>query len=236
MVRLNNDWDEILNEEFQSEGYAKLRAFLLKEYKLGPVYPPARDIFNAFRATPFHKVRAVVLGQDPYHGPGQAHGMCFSVRPEVAIPPSLRNIHKELAREFGYPPPGHGYLGSWAEQGVLLLNTILTVRKGQPMSHANQGWEEITDAVIKKLAGRKEPLVFLLWGAPARKKQALIQSSHHLVLTTSHPSPLSASRGFLGSDCFKQANDFLKAQGQGEICWQIPEKAGDPEAFSHGAK
>lgn len=222
MVHIGNDWDELLKEEFAKESYQNLRQFLIKEYNNGPVYPPMHELFAALKFTPYKKVRAVILGQDPYHGPGQAHGLCFSVRPEVRIPPSLVNIHKELQLEYGYPLPHHGNLESWATEGVLLLNTILSVAKGKPMSHANKGWEVLTDAIISKLSQRREPMVFLLWGSAAQKKRILIDDQKHLVLMTSHPSPLSAHRGFLGSHHFGYANDFLVSKGQSPINWEIP--------------
>lgn len=221
MVRIGNDWDEILKEEFHSESYERLKGFLISEYQTKTIYPAKEDMFNALKATPFHSVRAVILGQDPYHGAGQAHGMCFSVQKGVRVPPSLQNMYKEINREYGYPIPGHGNLSAWAEEGVLLLNTILTVEAGQPMSHRGKGWEEITDQIIRKLSQREEPLVFLLWGAPAQKKAKLIDSSRHLVLKTTHPSPLSAYRGFHGCGHFRAANEFLKSRGLGEIQWQI---------------
>lgn len=221
MVQIGNDWDVILESECCSGQYNKLRDFLKTEYETQTIYPPMQDVFNALKATPFKSVRAVILGQDPYHGPGQAHGMCFSVHKGVKPPPSLINIYKELQSEYGYSIPSHGYLMDWAKQGVLLLNTILTVRAGEPMSHKGRGWEELTDQIIRKLNSREEPMVFLLWGAPAQTKSVLLDASYHLVLKTTHPSPLSAYRGFLGCGHFKQANEFLAEHGLGEINWQI---------------
>ncbi|PKK39003.1 Uracil-DNA glycosylase, family 1 [Clostridiaceae bacterium JG1575] len=221
MVRIGNDWDELLKDEFETPRYLALRQFLIQEYRTATVYPAAADLFNALKATPYQCVRAVILGQDPYHGPSQAHGMCFSVQRGVRTPPSLVNIYKELNLEFGYPIPDHGNLEAWAKEGVLLLNTILSVRAGSPMSHVGKGWEDLTDAIILKLAQRETPMVFLLWGAAAGKKAPLIEGHGHLILRTVHPSPLSAHRGFLGCDHFKKANAFLKAHGQGEINWQI---------------
>lgn len=221
MGKTGNDWDEILKDDFRSESYAKLRQFLKAEYATKTIYPAAGDIFNALKMTPYHEVRAVILGQDPYHGPGQAHGMSFSVPEGVRVPPSLQNIHKELNREYGYPIPPHGNLTAWAKEGVLLLNTILTVEAGRPLSHQGRGWEELTDQIIRKLSLGQEPIVFLLWGAPARKKAGLIDAGRHLILTTTHPSPLSAHRGFMGCGHFRKANEFLKSRGLGEIHWQI---------------
>lgn len=221
MAAIGNDWDEILKDTFDSEHYRQLRQFLIREYQLETVYPPMEDLFNALRKTPYGKVKAVILGQDPYHGPGQAHGMCFSVRPGIKAPPSLVNIFKELQREYGYEIPGHGNLSEWARQGVLLLNTILTVRAGQPMSHKGMGWEQITDTMIRRLSERSEPMVFLLWGASAQRKADLIDSEKHLILKTTHPSPLSAHRGFFGCDHFREANAFLEDHGIEPIRWQI---------------
>lgn len=221
MVHIGNDWDGILADVFQSSEYHKLRQFLIREYQEQVIYPPREDLFNALKATPFAGVKAVILGQDPYHGAGQAHGMCFSVQPGVRTPPSLVNIHKELRAEFGYPMPDHGNLSHWAEEGVLLLNAILTVRAGQPLSHQGKGWEMVTDEIIRRLSARATPMVFLLWGAPAQKKADLIDGTRHLILRTSHPSPLSAHRGFLGCGHFKTANEFLLARGIAPIDWQI---------------
>lgn len=221
-MKIGNDWDRILKDVFESDQYKTLREFLIKEYATKTVYPNKEDIFNALKATPYDKVRAVILGQDPYHGPNQAHGMAFSVQKGVRVPPSLVNIYKELESEFGFEAPEHGHLAKWAEEGVLLLNAILTVRAGAPLSHKGKGWEEVTDAVIEHLNEREKPMVFLLWGAPAQKKAALIDESRHLVLRTTHPSPLSAHRGFLGCGHFKKANDFLRKSGEAEIDWQIP--------------
>ena len=221
MATIGNDWDDILRNEFQSEYWQRLEAFLTEEYEKKQIYPKRKDIFNALKATPYHKVRAVILGQDPYHGAGQAHGMCFSVQKGVRVPPSLMNVYKELQNEYGYPVPEHGYLQAWADEGVLLLNTILTVEACKPMSHQGQGWEKFTESIIKELSLRKEPMVFLLWGAPAQNKASLIDPARHLVLGSSHPSPLAAYRGFNGCGHFKLANEFLKEHGLGEIQWQI---------------
>ena len=221
MVKIGNDWDEILKDDFNCESYIRLRSFLIEEYKNNKIYPDKYDIFNALRETSFEDTKAVIIGQDPYHGNGQAHGMCFSVKKGVKIPPSLLNIYKEINREYGYPIANHGYLMKWANQGVLLLNTILTVREGSPMSHKNMGWETLTDSIIKKLNEKKDPIVFLLWGAAAIKKKEMISNKKHLILTSVHPSPLSANRGFFGNNHFKLCNEFLSENGQSEIDWKI---------------
>lgn len=222
MVCLGNDWDEILAGEFEKEYYLRLREFLKMEYFSRTIYPSMYDIFNALKHTPYKDVKAVILGQDPYHGPGQAHGMCFSVKKGVAIPPSLVNIYKELKEDIGFEIPGHGFLESWADQGVLLMNTVLTVRAGQANSHKNKGWEIFTDQVICHLNERKQPMVFLLWGANAKAKRKLITNPEHLILTAAHPSPLSAYNGFFGCRHFSRTNLFLKEQGMEPINWQIP--------------
>lgn len=221
MVHFDNDWDEILQDVIASPQYRDLRDFLIMEYREHTVYPPMADLFTALKLVPYQSVKAVVLGQDPYHGPEQAHGMCFSVRPGVKPPPSLLNIYKELEQEYGYPLPGHGDLTHWAREGVLLLNTILTVRAGAPLSHQGKGWEMFTDAIIGHLSERQRPMVFLLWGSPAQKKAGLIDGERHLILRTTHPSPLSAHRGFLGCGHFQRANEFLAQQGIAPINWQI---------------
>ncbi len=221
MVVLGNDWDNILKGEFESDYYKRLRVFLKQEYTQQSVFPPMHDIFNAFRYTAYGDVKVVIIGQDPYHQPGQAHGMCFSVRDGVRIPPSLRNIYKEINRDLGIPIPNTGYLLPWAKQGVLLLNTILTVRQDQPMSHANKGWETFTDNVLKKLNEREEPIIFLLWGAPARKKASLITNKNHVILETVHPSPLSANYGFLGCGHFSKVNKLLQERGEKPVDWRI---------------
>lgn len=218
---LNNCWKDILQEELQAESFQKLTQFLQTEYASGPVYPPEEDIFNALNYTDFDQVKVLLLGQDPYHGAGQAHGMAFSVRRGVKIPPSLQNIYKELASDLGCSIPSHGNLEEWARQGVLLLNTALTVREGQPNSHRGKGWEEFTDGIIRRLDAREKPLVFLLWGGNAKTKMPLIHGMQHLVLTAPHPSPLSAHSGFFGCKHFSQTNDFLRAAGQTPIDWQI---------------
>ena len=210
MVHIGNSWDALLADQFSALYYLQLREFLKAEYRSGAIFPPPNDIFNALKATPYEKVKVVLLGQDPYHGEGQAHGMCFSVRKGVPLPPSLKNIYKELERELAIPPASHGYLQKWADEGVLLLNTVLTVRQGQPASHRGKGWEQLTDRIITLLDERPEPLVFLLWGSHARAKKELIRSPHHLILESAHPSPLSAHSGFFGCNHFIKANEFLK--------------------------
>ena len=210
MVHIGNSWDALLADQFSAPYYLQLREFLKAEYRAGAVFPPPGDIFNALKATPYEKVKVVLLGQDPYHGEGQAHGMCFSVRKGVALPPSLKNIYKELERELGIPPAAHGCLQKWAEEGVLLLNTVLTVRQGAPASHRGKGWEKLTDRIITLLDERPEPLVFLLWGSHARAKKELIKNPRHLILESAHPSPLSAHSGFFGCGHFIKANELLK--------------------------
>lgn len=214
MVHIGNQWDEILAEDFASENYANIRKFLKREYGTYTVYPDMYDIFNALKTTDYDDVNAVILGQDPYHGPGQAHGYAFSVRPGVAIPPSLINIYKELQAETGMAIPDHGCLLGWARQGVLLLNTALTVRAASPNSHRDCGWSLLTDSIIQKLSQRERPMVFMLWGANAKAKQRLIRNPVHLVLTAAHPSPLSAHNGFFGCGHFVRANEFLAKEGR----------------------
>ncbi len=221
MVHLGNDWDDILASEFESEYYKRIRYWLKKEYAEQTIYPPMEDIFNALRYTPYHAVKAVLLGQDPYHGPGQAHGLCFSVQEGVEPPPSLRNIFQELESDLGFPPPKNGTLTKWAEQGVLMLNTTLTVRRGQANSHKNIGWTTFTDAVIRRLNERETPVVFLLWGGNARSKKPLITNPNHLILETVHPSPLSAYGGFFGCRHFSRCNEFLQAHGETPIDWNL---------------
>lgn len=221
MVTLGNEWDSLLQEEFEKEYYLRLRSFLAQEYRTQTVYPDMYDIFNALRYTSYSDVKAVILGQDPYHGEGQAHGLCFSVKKGVKPPPSLVNIFKEIHAELGIAPPEHGELTQWAREGVLLLNTALTVREGQPNSHQGLGWETFTDRVIALLNERKTPMVFLLWGANARKKQALLNNPKHLVLSSAHPSPLSAYNGFFGCGHFRACNEFLLSKGIKPINWEI---------------
>ena len=221
MVQFNNSWDILLKDEFQKPYYLNLRKFLVQEYKSQTIYPNMNDIFNALRYTDYKNVKVVILGQDPYHQPNQAHGLCFSVKKGVNPPPSLQNMYKEIYAEYGYPIPEHGELTYWAEQGVLMMNTVLTVRESQPNSHKGKGWEIFTDNVISLLNQRPEPMVFLLWGANARAKTKLITNPNHLVLESAHPSPLSAYNGFFGNGHFKKANDFLKQNKMTEIDWQI---------------
>lgn len=221
MVQLGNSWDSILEEEFSQEYYVRLREFLKNEYSHQVVFPDMYDIFNAFKYTGYNDVKAVILGQDPYHEIGQAHGMAFSVKPGIAIPPSLQNIYKELNSSLGCYIPNNGYLVKWAEQGVLLLNTTLTVRSGQANSHSQAGWQIFTDNVIRKLNLRKEPIVFILWGSNARRKKEFIDESRHCVLESAHPSPLSAYRGFFGCNHFALTNEFLVKNGKAPIDWQI---------------
>ena len=219
MVSFGNDWDALLREEFGKEYYLKLREFLKSEYSTRRIYPPMNDIYNALRYTTYADARVVILGQDPYHGAGQAHGLCFSVKPGIVPPPSLKNIFKELAQEVGMSMPESGELTDWAKQGVLLLNTTLTVREGQPQSHKGRGWETLTDRIIELMNEKKAPVVFMLWGSNARAKRALITNKDHLVLECAHPSPLSAYNGFFGCGHFKRANGFLEENGLVPIDW-----------------
>lgn len=221
MVHLGNDWDGILADEFEKDYYKELRGFLKREYSTQTVYPHMNDIFSALKASSFEKTKVVIIGQDPYHGPGQAHGMCFSVKRGVEPPPSLKNIFKELSADVGFKTPNHGELISWAEQGVLLLNTVLTVRAGSPNSHKGKGWELFTDRVISELNRKKTPVVFLLWGANAKNKAKIITNPIHKKLETVHPSPLSAYGGFFGCGHFSKCNKILENSGQEPINWQI---------------
>ena len=221
MVRLNNDWDGILNDEWEKPYYRQLHNFLKEEYSTRRIYPDMNDIFNALKYTSFDDTKVVIIGQDPYHGEGQAHGLCFSVKQGVTPPPSLKNIFKELNSDIGKPIPSHGELTDWAKQGVLLLNAVLTVREGQPTSHKNMGWETFTDRVISELNKKTTPVVSLLWGAYAQKKAEIITNPIHKKLISVHPSPLSASRGFFGCNHFKTANEFLQKKGMNPIDWQI---------------
>lgn len=223
MPALTGKWEEALSQEFKKPYYRKLYTTIREEYRTRAVYPPAQEIFTAFHLTPLDQVKAVILGQDPYHEPGQAHGLCFSVKPGVEIPPSLVNIYQELHDDLGCPIPHHGYLVHWAEQGVLMLNTLLTVRAHQAFSHKDIGWEEFTDAAIRAVDREDRPIVFILWGRPAQQKKALITNPKRLVIESPHPSPLSAYRGFFGSRPFSRANDWLISQGETPIDWAIPE-------------
>lgn len=221
MVNIGNEWDELLKGEFEKEYYLKLREFLKKEYFTYQVYPNMYDIFNALKFTSYSDVKAVIIGQDPYHGPGQAHGLCFSVQKGVAIPPSLQNMYKELYSDLGIPPANHGYLKKWADNGVLMMNAVLTVRGGQANSHRNMGWEIFTDKVIELLNSREQPIVFILWGNNAKQKMKLITNPNHLILQAAHPSPLSAFNGFFGCKHFSKTNDFLANHGIAPIDWRI---------------
>ena len=218
---IEDSWKQVLSEEFTAPYFQELKQFLVEEKKKFNIYPPGKQIFAAFDNTPFHEVKVVILGQDPYHGPGQAHGLCFSVSKGVKPPPSLKNIFKELNDDLGAPEPDHGYLGSWARQGVLLLNATLTVRARQPGSHQNKGWERFTDAAITALSEKRSGLVFLLWGSHAQAKTAIIDTGKHHVLKAPHPSPFSAARGFCGCRHFSVANQLLREQGKGEINWPV---------------
>ena len=221
-IQLEPSWLAHLKAEFEQPYMAELRSFLVREKANHAVFPPGAEIFNAFAQTSFDQARVVILGQDPYHGPGQAHGLCFSVRRGVPVPPSLKNIFKELNGAFGLPMPHHGDLTSWAKQGVLLLNTVLTVRAHQANSHRDQGWERLTDRVIDVLNGEREGLVFVLWGSAAGRKAQMIDARKHLVLRAPHPSPLSAYRGFFGCGHFQRINAHLEARGECPIDWSLP--------------
>lgn len=223
MEIFHNDWAQYLDEELKQPYYLKLRQFLIGEYRTQRVYPDMYAIFNALHYTPYAAVKCVILGQDPYHGPGQAHGLSFSVQPGVPPPPSLINIFKELQTDLGCRIPNNGCLKPWAEQGVLLLNTVLTVREHQANSHRGQGWETFTDKIIALLNAREKPLAFILWGAPARKKKVMIDNPRHFIVEAPHPSPLSASYGFFGSRPFSKVNAFLESTGQKPIDWQLPD-------------
>ena len=221
MAAISNDWLPVFQGEFRKPYYKQLYQTVMKEYNTRKIYPAPDDIFNAFQLTPFHKVKAVILGQDPYHGEGQAHGLCFSVKPDVEIPPSLVNIYQELHDDCGCYIPNNGYLEKWAREGVMLLNTVLTVRAHQANSHRGIGWEEFTDAAIMALNSQDRPIVFILWGGPAQRKASMLHNPKHLILKAPHPSPLSAYRGFFGSKPFSQTNAFLEEHGLEPIDWQI---------------
>ena len=221
MPPISGSWEKALKGEFSKDYYKKLFVKVREEYQTRTIYPPADDIFNAFHFTPLEEVKVGILGQDPYHEPGQAHGLCFSVKPHVPIPPSLVNIYKELEDDLGCYIPNNGYLEKWARQGVLMLNTVLTVRAHQANSHKDIGWEQFTDAAIRVLADQDRPMVFVLWGKPAQRKREMIYNPKHLILESAHPSPLSAYRGFFGSRPFSKINEYLKENGLAPIDWQI---------------
>lgn len=216
-----NYFEEIIKRESEKEYYISLKSFLDKEYNEKTIYPEKSNIFSALKETPYEKVKVVILGQDPYHGEGEAHGLSFSVNPGIKIPPSLKNIYKELNSEYGYDIPNNGYLLNWAKQGVLLLNAVLTVEKDKPASHRGKGWEIFTDVIIKELNNRNDPIVFMLWGNFARSKKELINNKKHLILESTHPSPFSARNGFFGCNHFKLANEFLRKNNMEEIDWKI---------------
>ncbi|WP_309089343.1 uracil-DNA glycosylase [Domibacillus sp.] len=216
---LTNDWAPLLEGEFEKPYYQELRSFLKEEYSTQVIHPDMDDIFNALHFTPYQNVKVVILGQDPYHGPNQAHGLSFSVQPGIKPPPSLKNMYKELKEDIGCEVPNYGYLKQWADEGVLLLNTVLTVREGKANSHRNKGWETFTDQVIRLISEREKPVVFLLWGRPAQSKKALIDINRHVIIESPHPSPLSASRGFFGSRPFSKANEALASIGESPINW-----------------
>ncbi|MDR3118386.1 MAG: uracil-DNA glycosylase [Mediterranea sp.] len=218
-VQIEESWKAHLRPEFEKDYFRNLTGFVRNEYMQQPVYPPGKLIFNAFNLCPFDKVKVVIIGQDPYHGPGQAHGLCFSVNDGVGFPPSLINIFKEIKNDIGIGAPATGNLTRWAGQGVLLLNATLTVRAHQAGSHQNKGWETFTDAAIRELAGARENLVFILWGSYAQKKGAFVDRNKHLVLSSAHPSPLSAHNGFFGNKHFSRTNEYLRAHGKEEITW-----------------
>jgi len=225
-IQLHESWLALMADEFEKPYMTDLRAFLLREKQEGKtIFPPGQQIFSALNRTAFDKVKVVILGQDPYHGPGQAHGLCFSVQPGVAPPPSLVNIYKEMETDLGLAPPDHGCLNTWADQGVLLLNAVLTVEARKAGSHQGRGWEHFTDRVIRELEERREHLVFVLWGAYARKKGSFIRKEKHLVIESPHPSPLSSYRGFFGSRPFSRTNEYLRETGQEPVKWELPRKA-----------
>ena len=221
MTKIGNDWDIMLQDEFDRPYFNRLENFLTEERARYEIYPPQEDVFNALRYSSFQDTKVVILGQDPYHEPGQAHGLCFSVNKGVTIPPSLVNIYKEIENDLGIKMPGHGYLADWAKQGVLLLNTVLTVRRGQANSHKGKGWEIFTDRIVEILNERQKPMVFILWGANAKSKTELITNKEHMVITGAHPSPLSAWKGFFGGRYFSKANRYLEITGQEPVDWGI---------------
>ncbi len=221
MTKIGNDWDIMLQDEFDRPYFKRLENFLTEERARYEIYPPQEDVFNALRYSSFQDTKVVILGQDPYHEPGQAHGLCFSVNKGVTIPPSLVNIYKEIENDLGIKMPGHGYLADWAKQGVLLLNTVLTVRRGQANSHKGKGWEIFTDRIVEILNQRQKPMVFILWGANAKSKTQIITNKEHMVITGAHPSPLSAWKGFFGGRYFSKANRYLEITGQEPVDWGI---------------
>ena len=221
MVKFNNSWDVILKEEFEKDYYKNIREFLKYEYTHYKIYPNMNNIFDSLKYASYEDIKVVIIGQDPYHEEGQAHGLSFSVQPGIEIPPSLQNIYKELQDDLGCYIPNNGYLVKWAKQGVLLLNNVLTVRAHQANSHKDKGWEEFTDSIIRILNKREKPIVFMFWGACAKTKEALVTNPNHLILKAVHPSPLSAYRGFFGCKHFSKANEFLKSHGEEPVDWQI---------------
>lgn len=227
MVHIGNDWDELLKGEFEKDYYIKLRRFLAQEYKTHIIHPDMYDVFNALKWTSYKDTKVAILGQDPYHETGQAHGLAFSVKKGIKIPPSLVNIYKELNSELGCYIPDNGYLEKWARQGVMLLNSALTVRNGLANSHRNKGWEQFTNRIIELLNEREEPVIFMLWGNNAKEKMKLITNPQHVIMTAAHPSPLSANRGFFGCGHFKMANKILEREGRGAIDWQIENIGGN---------
>lgn len=225
MNRTVENWESFIADESKKAYFKKLMTFVEADYLTHTVYPKKEELFQAFNWTPYDKVKVVILGQDPYHGENQAHGLSFSVLPGAKVPPSLVNIYKELASDLAIPPANHGYLEKWAKEGVLLLNTVLTVRKGEPNSHQGRGWEEFTDTVIQKLNQREEPVIFILWGKPSQRKESLITNDYHYVLKAPHPSPLAAYRGFFGSQPFSKVNQYLTQIGSDPIDWQLDSEA-----------
>lgn len=221
IININSDWNNILKDEFKKDYFIKLSSFVDEERKSNKIFPKSEDVFSALNYTPYKDVKVVILGQDPYHGENQSHGLCFSVNEGVKIPPSLRNIYKELNTDIGCYIPNNGYLKKWADQGVLLLNSSLTVREASPNSHKNKGWEIFTDTIISKLNERQDPIIFILWGNNAISKEKLITNPNHYILKSVHPSPLSASRGFFGSKPFSKTNEILISMGKSPIDWQI---------------
>ncbi|MCH4071529.1 uracil-DNA glycosylase [Pseudoramibacter sp.] len=234
-IFFQNDWEKPLKHEFKQDYYQKLRQFLIREYKTRRIYPNPYDIFNAFHYTAYKDTKVCIIGQDPYHGPHQAHGLCFSVQPDVAVPPSLQNIYKELHDDLGCAIPNHGCLVHWTKEGVLLLNSVLTVRAGQPASHRGKGWEIFTDHVIEMLNARETPVVFILWGAFAQSKIPMITNPQHMIIKSAHPSPLAAHRGFFGSRPFSRANEFLTQVGLDPVDWAIPSLK-DPKAAAENLR